>query len=84
MQLKHKQMKLQNKCYRIITDKFRGYEVQERKKILFLSYWKQSRCYGSINTFPSIREAQSWIEEGCPSYNIPKRKTVWVSEKCKQ
>lgn len=76
-------MKVNKKCYRIITDTFCGYEVQERKSLFFLSWWKQSKCYGNINTFSTMELAKRWIEKGCPKDKL-KPNIVWVSEKCKK
>jgi hypothetical protein len=64
-------------CYRIITDKYSGYEVQIRKRFLFWKWWKQCHMNGCVNTHGSIEDAKKWIEAGCP-----KKKpfeVVWVS-----
>ena len=68
-------------CYRIITDKYAGYEVQIRKRFLFWKWWEQCHSSGCVNTHLSIEDAKKWIEEGCP-----KKKpfdVVWVSGNCR-
>ena len=74
----------QKKCYRIVSDNFGCYEVQERRKILWFSLWiEPSHVYLFCNTFLTIAGAKLWIEEGCPRLKIPKREMVYISDNCK-
>lgn len=50
-------------CYRIVTDSYAGYEVQER--VWWFPTWIQANKHNRINTFCSIEEAKEWIEQGC-------------------
>jgi hypothetical protein len=68
-------------CYRIITDKYAGYEVQIRKRFLFWKWWQQCPMEGCINTHGSIKDAKKWIKAGCPK-NKPYH-VVWVSGNCR-
>lgn len=67
-------------CYRVVTDRFLGYEVQQRKKFLFWTWWKQVNF---TNTHRTLEEAKEYIKNGCPKYvYLDKQKVVWVSENC--
>ena len=68
-------------CYRIITDKYLGYEVQIKKRFLFLKWWEQCHMNGRINTHGSIEDAKKWIEAGCPKKKSCK--VVWVFGNCR-
>lgn len=49
------------KKYRIVRDRFNGYEVQ--KRLWFLPIWYQvSHEYFLVNSFKSIEEAERFIE----------------------
>lgn len=72
-------------CYRIIRDNHAGYEVQQKRKFLFFTYWKQvSNIYNGINTFSSIESAKDWIKNGCKRSLQDKKvgTVVWVSDNC--
>jgi len=51
--------------YRIVTDSYAGYEVQQQKQFLFFKWWVQVKKFGGINTFDSIIEAKEWIYTRC-------------------
>jgi hypothetical protein len=53
-------------CYRIITDKYCGYEVQIRKRFLFWGWWSECIKQINCNTFSTIDDAKKWIDAGCP------------------
>lgn len=73
-------------CYRIVSDRFAGFEVQKRKRLLFWSYWVQrGHIFPGINTFSSLEEAKRWIDEGCPFKGERKKPAavLYISEGCK-
>ncbi len=76
-----KQSNVNGGCYRIITDKYLGYEVQIRKRFLFWKWWEQCHVNGWTNTFESIEDAKKWIESDC-SKKKP-AEVVWVSRNCR-
>ena len=55
-------MKICKRQYRIVTDKFAGYEVQ--KRLWYYPFWFQIKgCNGSmINTSENIQQAEELIE----------------------
>ncbi len=72
-------------CFRIVSDSFKGFEVQKKKRFLFWTWWVQCRQYKSINTFSTVDEAKNWIDTGCPKDIITKegRTIFWVSPNCR-
>ena len=74
------------KCYRIVTDNYCGYEVQEKKTKRFLfwtwTWWEQ--CDFS-NTHSSIESAKEFIKNGAKRIKVTKTEPVqvWISENCK-
>jgi hypothetical protein len=50
--------------YRIVTDKFNGFEVQIKR--WWLPIWVQCHKLGSVNSFRSIDAAKEWVKKGRP------------------
>ncbi len=71
-------------CYRIIKDKYCGYEVQKHKRFLFCEWWQQSSDYAiGINTHSSIDDAKKWIDAGLPKRIKKEDVVVWHSGNCR-
>ena len=67
-------------CYRVVTDRYLGYEVQQKKRFLFWTWWKQVNF---VNTHSTLEEAKEYIKNGCPKIGpYEKQKVVWVSDNC--
>ena len=71
----------QKKSYRIVTDNYAGYQVQEKCEFLSFTWWRPSRLYKSVraNTFFSTEEAKAWIDCGCPIMSFKENKIIWTS-----
>jgi len=67
-------MEYKNK-YRIVTDKYAGYEVQIQKRFLFIKWWKLCNF---ANTHKTIESAKEYIDK----LELRNRKfeVVWVSD----
>lgn len=67
-------------CYRVVTDSYLGYEVQQKKRFLFWTWWEQVNF---TNTHITLEEAKEYISKGCPkNERSEKQKVVWVSDNC--
>lgn len=67
-------------CYRVVTDRFLGYEVQQKKRFLFWTWWEQVNF---TNTHSTLEDAKEYIKKGCPKReHSEKQKVVWVSDNC--
>jgi hypothetical protein len=75
--------KMKNKCYRIVSDRHSGHEVQVKKRFLFWTHWEQVPHYYGINTWQTLEEAKDWINQGCPKHPKFQVRTLWISECCK-
>jgi hypothetical protein len=62
------------KRYRIVTDKFNGYEVQY--KVWWWPWWIQAPQHGHINTFSELEKAEEWVKHGCPKKKEPVQSVV--------
>jgi len=79
----NKSVKTHNIYFRIITDRYAGYEVQTRRRFLFWGWWGQCHKAGFTNTFRTLGDAKQWISDGLPK--SPKKETrnvVWMSDNC--
>lgn len=72
-------IKNNSNCYRIVTDKYSGYEVQLRRRFLFWSTWEQV----GINTHRTIDEAKEFIKSLPKEKDASKQKIVWMCDNCK-
>ena len=66
-------MKTKNK-FRIITDNYRGYEVQIKR--WWFPFWVECWRDGMVNSFSSVDDAKKWIKVGRPKIYKRKRKVV--------
>ncbi len=66
-------------CYRIVSDDFRGFEVQIKR--WWFPFWVQKHHYPySVNTFGSLDEAKKWITDGFPKgKSLEERKIFYKS-----
>jgi len=68
--------------YRVVSDDYNGYEAQV-KFWWFPFWWFQLWAKNSIcNTWMTLEEAQSFINNKTKPKEKKKRKIYWVSENC--